>query len=319
MAATTTAAPVARNAALAPLSFASDITGRATLVALLTYFAPDRLRLGRSALAREIGGRIANLILEFGPTDANSWNVVGGNIEPPNGAPAKAGPTPNVADWDETYEVTSSAQKIAAPLEHYNGHTPWQWAHHERGTGHRENGNAVFLLHDNFPGYWVDQSCIAGGATCKTITDKLPRAPEIIAWDDVTLCFCMLNAVKGDMISKFSEKSTLGQEVIELCNRLDEFHRPMRCIGGASDHWKYNNPGWDALVDKMVSIARSMGIPTITGERHLKYLHYGPSDNEHCITNDHSKDVYMQWFQELRNAAYRALVSNSRRCRARCA
>ena len=73
MAATTTTAAAARPA-LAPLGFASANKGRATLVALLTYFAPDRIHLGRSAPASEIGERIANLIVEFGLTDAASWN-----------------------------------------------------------------------------------------------------------------------------------------------------------------------------------------------------------------------------------------------------
>ncbi len=80
------------------------------------------------------------------------------------------------------------------------------------------------------------------------------------------MCSCMLSAVKGDMISKLSEKSTLGQEAIELCNRFDELHRPMLCIGGASDHCKYNSPSWDAMVDKMIPIARGMKDPDHSGQ-----------------------------------------------------
>ncbi len=97
----------------------------------------------------------------------------------------------------------------------------------------------------------------------------------MVAQDAVTLVFGMLNELKDDKISKLSETSSVGQEIIALCNRLSEFHRPMPCVGGTSDIWKHNNPGRGAMVEKMVTIARSMWIPTITGQRYLKPLHYG--------------------------------------------
>ena len=80
-----------------------------------------------------------------------------------------------------------------------------------------------------------------GGATCRQLLQKLPTDPADIARDDCTLVFCMLNEVSGDKNTKFSEASSAGQDVIDLCHHLLKLSRPMLAIGGASDIWSYSN------------------------------------------------------------------------------
>ena len=60
----------------------------------------------------------------------------------------------------------------------------------------------------------------------------------------------------------------------------------------------------------MVLMARAMGIPTITGERYLRLLILGP-DKTHAERSEANADVYLQWFQDMRNAAYAIVPEGS--------
>ncbi len=77
----------------------------------------------------------------------------------------------------------------------------------------------------------------------------------------------------------------------------------MLAAGGSSDVRKYNNPAWGLMVNKKVTMARSMGIPTITGERYLRLLTTA-SDNERAEKTDENAQILLTWFQDMRNAAY---------------
>ncbi len=92
--------------------------GRAALRSLLQYYAPERAHAVREAPVYKVGELTASAITELGLADAASWNTVSETIaECPTWAPAKAGPTPGEADWATTYDLGSSAQKLALAIE----------------------------------------------------------------------------------------------------------------------------------------------------------------------------------------------------------
>ena len=149
-----------------------------------------------------------------------------------------------------------------------------------------------------------------GGATARQLLQRMPQTPDNIAEEDVTFVFCMLNEVSGDKITAFSETRTVGQDIIDLCHHMLKFNRPMLVVGGTSGIWSYNTVAWDVMVNKMVLMARAMGIPTITGERYLRLLTLGP-DKTHAEESESNADVYLQWFQDMRNAAYAIVPEGS--------
>ena len=53
----------------------------------------------------------------------------------------------------------------------------------------------------------------------------------------------------------------------------------------------------------MVTMARRMGIPTITGERCLRHLTMA-GDHEHAEKTDENAHIFLTWLQDMRNAAY---------------
>ncbi len=120
------------------------------------------------------------------------------------------------------------------------------------------------------PPYYVSEQSIVGGAARRSILRKLLTPDADIAKEDCTLVFCMLNEASGDSITTISETSSAGQDIIDLCQHLLTCNRPMRAAGESSDVGKYNNSAWVHMVSKMVTMARSMGIPTITGKRCLR-------------------------------------------------
>ena len=152
------------------------------------------------------------------------------------GAPAKAGPMPGHGELAETYDVGSSAKNLAnalgipkeITLELYSDSTLAMRDGSKRG-------NAVHLLTTMHPHYYVNSRSIVGGATLRGILAKLPTDPEVIAKDDVAIAVCMFNEVAGDRITKFSETSSIGLDVINLCEHLLNLRRPLLMFGGASD------------------------------------------------------------------------------------
>ena len=102
----------------------------------------------------------------------------------------------------------------------------------------------------------------------------MPTDAELIDSEDVTFVVAMFNGA-GKGTKKFSESSSLGLDLINLCVHLRKFQRPRLWIGGSSDLWSYNSPPWDAMCEEAVLTARSWGIPTITGERYLTHLELG--------------------------------------------
>ena len=85
---------------------------------------------------------------------------------------------------------------------------------------------------------------------------------------DVTLVVCMLNDVTGDDVNGFPEQSTVGNDLRELCERLNRLRRPILICGATADIWGFDL-GWDVMVDKVVLMARALGIPTIIGEQYF--------------------------------------------------
>ena len=57
--------------------------------------------------------------------------------------------------------------------------------------------------------------------------------PALIAQEDITMVFCMLNEVRGSDITAFSESSRVGMDIINLCRNMQELNRPMLVVGGA--------------------------------------------------------------------------------------
>ncbi len=117
------------------------------------------------------------------------------------------------------------------------------------------------------------------------------------------MVFCMLNEVRGSDITAFSESSRVGMDIINLCRKMQELHRPMLVVGGADAVWKYINPAWDAIVHTMVLIGRGLDIPTISGEDYLKRLQLRSKD-AHALKHERSQNVYLDMFNAIRNAAF---------------
>ena len=61
---------------------------------------------------------------------------------------------------------------------------------------------------------------------------------------DVTLIVCMLNDIAESMITSFAETSTLGNDILDLCDHLNKFRRPILVVGGSADLWVL---GWDGM------------------------------------------------------------------------
>ena len=72
--------------------------------------------------------------------------------------------------------------------------------------------------------------------------------------------------------------------------------------------WSYSSPAWDAMCEEAVLIARSIGIPAITGERYLRHLELG-NDKTHARQNENYNALFLAVFEDVRNAAY-AIVPN---------
>ena len=135
---------------------------------------------------------------------------------------------------------------------------------------------------------------IAGGATLKDVLRLMPTDAEHIDAEDVTFVVVMLNGAK-EKGSKFSEYSSLGQDVIDLCTHLRKSRRPMLWIGGSSDLWSYGSPPWDAICEKAVLVARALGVPTITGERYLQHLELS-RDKVHARRTESSSARFVAMF-----------------------
>ena len=130
----------------------------------------------------------------------------------------------------------------------------------------------------------------------------LPRTAEDIDRCDVTLIVCMLSDVVGDDVNGFSETSTVGNDLRDLCTRLSRFRRHNLIIGAAADIWGFAI-GWDAMVEKMVMMARSLGIPTIAGQR--KFAEFEKEeDGWHSVKNDANQRKHLKMLEEVRNVAY---------------
>ena len=67
--------------------------------------------------------------------------------------------------------------------------------------------------------------------------EALPRTQIDIDRYDVTLVVCMLSDVMGDDIDGFAEHSTVGNDLRELCEKLEKLRRPILITGATSDTW----------------------------------------------------------------------------------
>ena len=138
----------------------------------------------------------------------------------------------------------------------------------------KPRSTGIVALCNARPHYHVPMTGIAGGVTLKGILQRMPTDAELIDSEDVTFAVAMFNGA-GKGTSKFSESSSRGLDLINLCVHLRKCRRPMLWIGGSSDLWSYGSPPWDAMCEKAVLVARAFGIPTITGERYLTHLELG--------------------------------------------
>ena len=82
-------------------------------------------------------------------------------------------------------------------------------------------------------------SAIVNGATCRSILNALPTQQREIDSYDVTLVVCMLSKISGDAITRFSEASSAGVDLRDLCLQPMKLKRPMLILGGSADLWGY--------------------------------------------------------------------------------
>ena len=252
--------------------------------------------------------RAALAIDESVLTDATTCLTSSGAIKHAVSTLAKAGPTAGFADWATTYDIGHSYNSIATAL-----HIPRElhigfyrdsvlYMYNEVGRAKKAT-NSIYLWSEQNPGYWMSQASCIGGHTPELIIASLPTEPELIAIEDIAMVFCMLLEVNRSDVTAFSESSRVGMDIINLCRKLQELHRPMLVVGGADAIWKYNNPAWDTMVDKILLSGRGMDTPTISGEGNLKRLQLRCKD-VHAIKNEHNQGVYLDMFNAIRNAAF---------------
>ena len=119
---------------------------------------------------------------------------------------AKAGPAPGFADRSVTFEVGSSPAHIAKALDTPNNICIGIYSDSVlcmyNASGNGKKGKRDLPWH-RWPNYYLDEEAVMGGAAARQISERLPVEPYHIAREDVTMVFCMLNEVKGSLITGF--------------------------------------------------------------------------------------------------------------------
>ena len=85
---------------------------------------------------------------------------------------------------------------------------------------------------------------------------------------DVTLIVCMLNDIAESMFTSFAETSTLGNDILNLCDHLDKLRRPILVVGVSADQCGFGL-GCDVMVHRIIRMARAQGIPTVDGVQYF--------------------------------------------------
>ncbi len=119
---------------------------------------------------------------------------------------AKAGPTPGYADWSATFDIGTNPAHIARALYIpsnicigiYSDSVLCMY----NASGNGKKGKRDLPWH-RWPNYYLDEEAVMGGAAARQISERLPVEPYHIAREDVTMVFCMLNEVKGSLITGF--------------------------------------------------------------------------------------------------------------------
>ncbi len=105
------------DSSLAAFGKASPTQARATLLSILTYYAPGDVHKARAAPEGQVATLLANAIESHGLSDATSWGITGGKATSiSDRAPAKAGPDTSDASWAETFDQWGCAARLANPF-----------------------------------------------------------------------------------------------------------------------------------------------------------------------------------------------------------
>ena len=112
----------------------------------------------------------------------------------------------------------------------------------------------------------------------------------------------MLNDIAESQAASFAETSTLGNHVLDLCDHLHKFRRPILAVGGSADRRVFGL-GWDVMVRQIIRMARAQGIPTIDGVQYDSDLERPPG-NWHSTRTEANHDIYLKLFEDARNVAY---------------
>ena len=108
----------------------------------------------------------------------------------------------------------------------------------------------------------------------RSITVGLPKAD--FGSYDVTLIVWMLNDIAESQITSLAETSTLGNDILDLCDHLHMFRRPILVVGGSADLWGFELR-WDGMVQQISRMTRTQGIPTIDGVQYVPSFNAGIS------------------------------------------
>ena len=103
-------------------------------------------------------------------------------------------------------------------------------------------------------------------------------------------------------MNTFSETSTVGADVCELCEHLSRFRRPILVVGGNADIWGFGI-GWDVMVQNIALMARSLGIPTIDGVNYFAGLER-PQQQWYSTKTEANHAVYLKLYEDARNVVY---------------
>ena len=133
-------------------------------------------------------------------------------------------------------------------------------------TGKRPRGKPTIthVVRDNNYGMEVAEH-IESGATLSDISHKFlgSMTKEQVDSKDCTIVVCMLNAPSGMRQLNDAEMSGMGAEMVGLCQRLLGHKRAAVIIGGNAELWSFSDL-WDPMVQKLLLICRSHGMPALT-------------------------------------------------------
>ena len=158
------------------------------------------------------------------------------------------------------HPVAVSTLKLTPPVNPATGKRP------------KNKPTITHVVRDNNWGIEVTEK-IESGATLADISHRFlgGMTKEEIDSKDCIIVTCMLNAPNGMRQLDEGEMSGMGAEMVGLCQRLLQHKRGAADIGGDGELWGFNE-FWDPMVQPLLLICRSHGIPAIDGTRYFRNL-----------------------------------------------